>query len=87
VSGNKAFAVLSAVAVIVLGILSVLGTALAGNGEAKEPREGGAVVPCSLAGVNPAYHPQIFGNAATAATYGFVQSRDGTWHVAPGCRR
>jgi hypothetical protein len=38
-------------------------------------------MPGSLDGVNPAYHPDIFGNAATAAAYGFVQSRDGNWHV------
>jgi len=38
-------------------------------------------VPGSLDGVNPAYHPDIFGNAATAYAYGFVQSPNGTWHV------
>jgi hypothetical protein len=46
--------------------------------------QGGFVVPGSLDGVNPAYHPEIFGNRAVAASYGFVQSRDGTWHVAGG---
>lgn len=44
--------------------------------------QGGFVVPGSLVGVNPAYHPEIFGNPAVAASYGFVRSRDGTWHVA-----
>ena len=44
------------------------------------------VLPCSLDGVNPVYHPEIFGNAAAAASYGFVRSADGTWHVRPGCR-
>jgi len=43
------------------------------------------VVPCSLAGVNPAYHPEIFGNAAAAQSFGFVQARDGTWHVQSNC--
>jgi hypothetical protein len=33
-------------------------------------------------GVNPAYHPGIFGNAATARSYGFVQSAHG-WTAAP----
>jgi hypothetical protein len=42
---------------------------------------GGSVRPCSLDGVNPVHHPQIFGNAAAARTYGFVQSPDHTWHV------
>jgi hypothetical protein len=50
-------------------------------------RPGGAVVPCSLVGVNPAYHPEIFGNPAVAAAYGFVRSADGAWRVGPTCRR
>jgi hypothetical protein len=38
---------------------------------------GGFVKPCSLDGVNPAYHPDIFGNPAFAkAVYGFVLGRD-----------
>ena len=44
-------------------------------------RRGGYVIPCSLEGVNPVYHPWIFGNPAVAKSYGFVQSRDGTWHA------
>ena len=47
---------------------------------------GGFVQPCSLAGINPAHHPKIFGNPAVAATYGFVRSPDGAWQVRPGCR-
>ena len=53
-----------------------------------DPRfyRGGFVKPCSLDGVNPVYHPDIFGNPALArAVYGFVQARDGSWHVIPGC--
>ena len=50
-------------------------------------REPGSVVPCSLAGVNPVYHPEIFGNAGTAYAYGFVRSRDGAWQVRPNCHR
>jgi hypothetical protein len=42
---------------------------------------GGSVVPCSLAGINPAHHPEIFGNPAVAASYGFVRAPDGIWHV------
>jgi hypothetical protein len=45
------------------------------------PNPGGSVMPCSLDGVNPVHHPQIFGNAAAARAYGFVQSPDHAWHV------
>jgi hypothetical protein len=50
-------------------------------------RGGSVVVRCSLSGVNPAVHPEIFGNPAVAASYGFARSRDGTWHVIPNCRK
>ena len=49
--------------------------------------DGGFVQPCSLDGINPAHNAKIFGNPATAASYGFVRAADGTWHVRPGCRR
>jgi hypothetical protein len=58
-------------------VLATTSTALA-KGHA---HPGGNVRPCSLDGVNPVYHPQIFGSAAIARTYGFVQSPDQTWHV------
>jgi hypothetical protein len=45
----------------------------------------GAVMPCSLVGVNPVYHPYIFGNPAVAKSYGFVRSPDGSWHVQSNC--
>jgi hypothetical protein len=48
---------------------------------------GGAVQRCSLDGVNPIHHPKIFGNPATAAAFGFVRAPDGSWRVAPNCRR
>ena len=41
----------------------------------------GSVRPCSLDGVNPVHHPQIFGDAASAREFGFVQSPDRTWRV------
>ena len=48
---------------------------------------GGFVKPCSLDGVNPVYHREIFGNPALArAVYGFVQGRDGAWYVMPNCQ-
>jgi len=55
------------------------------RGDRREPS--GSVVPCSLKAIHPAAHPEIFGSPAVAASYGFVQSRNGTWHVRPGCRR
>jgi hypothetical protein len=48
---------------------------------------GGFVMPCSLVGVNPVHHPEIFANPATARSMGFVQTADGVWHVVPDCRR
>jgi hypothetical protein len=48
----------------------------------------GFVIPCSLDGVNPVYHPSIFGNPRIAREqYGFIRSRDGTWHVEKNCVR
>jgi hypothetical protein len=48
---------------------------------------GSVVVRCNLSGVNPAVHPEIFGNPAVAASYGFARSRDGRWHVRRNCLR
>jgi hypothetical protein len=81
--GNKSFITLSLVAA-----LGVLGTASALASEhGDRGTRGGYVVPGSLDGVNPAYHPDIFGNAATAYAYGFVRSPNGTWHVRNDWRR
>jgi hypothetical protein len=83
-NGKKAFAALA-----LTTALSILGAASAAAGSDRDRgnRELGHVVPCSLVGVNPAYHPEIFGNAGAAYAYGFVQSRDGAWQVRPDCRR
>jgi hypothetical protein len=43
------------------------------------------VLPCNLDGVNPAYHRDIFDNPAMARSFGFVQARNGSWQVIPGC--
>jgi hypothetical protein len=69
--------------------LCVLGAAsAAANDRNDRNRErGGSVVPCSLDGVNPAHHPEIFGNAAAAQSYGFVLGPDRNWHVRADCRR
>jgi hypothetical protein len=83
-TGKTAF-----VAFAVTTALGFLGAASAAAGTDRDRggREPGSVVPCSLAGVNPVYHPEIFGNAATAYAFGFVRSRDGAWHVRPNCHR
>jgi hypothetical protein len=85
-SGKKAL-----VALAVTIALGVLGAAPAAGNEDRPDRgddRGGAVTPCNLTGVNPAHHPEIFGNPAVAAReYGFIKSRDGAWHVEPNCHR
>jgi hypothetical protein len=81
--GRKVFIALAVTtAVSALGVVS----AAAGKDDVGDRGEvGGAVVPCSLDGVNPAFHPHIFGNPAVAKSYGFEKSRDGTWHVQVNC--
>ena len=82
-NGKNAF-----VALALTTALSILGAASAAAGEMRDRGdERGAVLPCSLDGGNPAYHPEIFGNPAAARSYGFVRARDGAWQVVPGCRR
>ena len=80
-NGKKSFIVLAVTAAIpVVGSPSA-SWAFFGSGRDR----GGFVTPCSLVGVNPVYHPEIFGNRATAAAYGFVQSREGSWQVSRNC--
>ena len=82
-SGKLAF-----VALAVTGVLGAA-AAVAKNDEDGDRRGnlGGSVRPCSLDGVNPVHHPEVFSNVATALSFGFVKSRDGTWQVVPNCRR
>jgi hypothetical protein len=75
-----AFAVTTAL--IALGATS----AAASDHERGDRQRGGSVRPCSLDGVNPAYHPEIFGNPAAAQSYGFVLGPGGTWRVRANCR-
>ena len=76
---------------LVLATFAVLGGLAAGSsawsqGISGVPREGGFVKPCSLDGVNPALHPEVFANPAVALhEYGFVRGREGQWHVIPNC--
>jgi hypothetical protein len=70
-----------------LGTFRVLAAAF-GAGVDKEPREPiepGSIMPCSLVGVNPVYHPEVFANPATAREFGFIRAKDGTWQVIPNC--
>ena len=81
---RKSFAALAmATALAVLGATSARATDRDDHGIER----GGAVVRCSLVGVNPAFHPEVFGNVATAKSFGFVQTADHVWHVLPDCRR
>lgn len=73
-------------AFIMLAISATL-VSLGVNSVSAQSHHEGRVKPCSLAGVNPAHHPDIFGNPRVARDYGFVRSSDGNWHVESGCRR
>jgi hypothetical protein len=79
---DKAFVVIA-----ITTALGILGTAAAAGEHHDRGRERGYVVPCSLVGVNPVYHPEIFGNPAAAKAYGFVQGPDRVWRVESNCRR
>jgi hypothetical protein len=81
-NGKKAFAALA-----LTTALSILGGTSAAWSEHIDRERGGYVLPCNLAGVNPAAHPEIFGNAGAAYAYGFVRSRGGAWQVRPDCHR
>jgi hypothetical protein len=75
------------IALAIVTAVGVLGSASAAWSFFDGHRErGGFVKPCSLDGVNPVYHPDIFGNPALAkAYYGFVRGPDHAWHVVPNC--
>jgi hypothetical protein len=51
----------------------------------QSPQSRSDVIPCSLSGVNPADHSDIFGNPEVARQYGFVRGPDGNWQVIPNC--
>ncbi len=72
---------------LVTAALAVPGAAIAKDDIDTRSERGGSVTPCSLDGVNPVHHPEIFGNPAVAARdYGFIRSRDGTWRVQDNCQ-
>jgi len=63
---------------VVLAAALMLGTASAALAGDQTDDRGGFVVPGSTVGVNPVYHPDIFGNASNASeggkAYGYVAS-------------
>ncbi len=76
------------VALAAIAALAVFGAGSAAGSDHEQMNDRDRVRPCSLDGVNPVYHPGIFGNPTIArAYYGFVRSRDGTWYVEPNCHR
>jgi hypothetical protein len=66
-SGRRTSIAISAA--IVLGIVGAATAALAND--SGENDRGGYVVPGSMVGVNPAYHPDLFGQAGGSA-YGYA---------------
>jgi hypothetical protein len=69
--------------------LAVVGAASLASAQQDPGFQGGTgdVEPCSLAGINPADHPSIFGDPQVARQqYGFVQGPDGNWQVIPNCQ-
>ena len=77
----------SIVLIVAITLVVSVTSSLAGmGGDSGDHMGGGGGVRCSLDGINPAHHPEIFGNPAVAASYGFVRSQDGTWDVAPNCQ-
>jgi hypothetical protein len=77
----------ASVGLAAIAALGVLATSASATDRDRNRERGGFVQPCSLDGVNPVHHPEIFGNAASAASYGFVQTADHRWHVRADCRR
>jgi hypothetical protein len=60
---------------VVLAAALMLGTASAALAGDQTDDRGGFVVPGSTVGVNPVYHPDIFGNASKGGkAYGYVAS-------------
>ena len=78
---GKAFVVIAMTTVLIV----LASAAWADMEEGEKSEQGGSVVPCSLAGVNPAHHPEIFGDPAAARSYGFVQGPDRVWRVDSNC--
>jgi hypothetical protein len=82
--GKSTFVVLAMTTALgVLGTTTAAWSAMFGGSRTDK---GGSVQRCSLDGVNPVHHPDIFGNPAAARAFGFVLGADRAWHVIPNCR-
>jgi len=79
-------AAVTTVSCVLFGVFGMPSAALSGMGDSGGGGGEISVRPCSLAGINPAHHPEIFGNPAIAKDYGFVRRPDGSWQVVPNCR-
>jgi hypothetical protein len=72
--------------VIALSTAVVIGTFVGGSPSEASDRDsqsGGFVVPGSLDGVNPVYHPGIFRYPSVARAYGFVPLASRKPHAKP----
>jgi hypothetical protein len=78
---KKAFVGIATTAVL----LGAASAARAGMEESEKSDQGGSVSPCSLVGINPVHHPEIFGDPTVARSYGFVQGPDRVWRVDSNC--
>ena len=77
-SGTKALTRALIWSILAVGVFGT-GSAMASSFVGDRGHRGGYVKPCSMDGVNPVYHPDIFANPALArAYYGSVRGRDGT---------
>jgi hypothetical protein len=83
VTRSKVFVVIAMTAV--LAVLCATSAASAGMEEGEKSEQGGSVTPCSLVGVNPVHHPEIFSDPAIARSYGFVQGPDRVWRADGNC--
>lgn len=72
----------------VIAMSAALGLLATSSATASDHRhDRGFVMPCSLDGINPVFHSDIFGNSAAARSYGFVRSPDGTRQLHKDCQR
>jgi len=69
-NGHKLLGLVAIVAAMALGTTTAGANVFSGR-----DYRGGFVKPCSLDGVNPVYHSEIFANPAVARSFGFVLSR------------
>jgi hypothetical protein len=89
---NRESAMIRHQAFVALAIATAMGALSATSADASffggRHHRGGYVIPCSLDGVNPVDHPDIFGNPAAAfREFGFVLGPDRSWHVVSNCVR